>query len=115
MVARERMMRVTSKHSSSRRGFFLVSLLVRLVGKPVERVEPHDLWICTTLHRSTHPPTKTLDYFPLLPDSSNSQLFPLLDDTTNDATGCPVQMFYIVRHSANNFEIRTVGTKVCNS
>lgn len=31
-----------------------------------------------------------LDYFPLLPDSSDSQLFPLLRDTANDATGCPV-------------------------
>lgn len=51
---REGVMRVTSKHSSSRRGFFLVSLLVRLVGKPVERVEPHDLWIRTALHRSTY-------------------------------------------------------------
>lgn len=55
MVVRERMMRVTSKHFFSRRGFSLfVYSLVRLVGKPVERVEPHDLWIRTALHRSTY-------------------------------------------------------------
>lgn len=54
MVVRERVMRVTSKHSSSRRGFFLIPVLVRLVGKSVERVEPHDLWIRTALHRSTY-------------------------------------------------------------
>lgn len=96
MVVRERMMRVTSKHSFSRRGFFLVYSLVRLVGKPVERVEPHDLWIRTALHRSTYvlqlPSCTTdeeiLDYFPVtrlerLPTISTSP-------SANDATGCPV-------------------------
>lgn len=113
MVVRERVMRVTSKHSSSRRGFFLIPVLVRLVGKSVERVEPHDLWIRTALHRSTYrhchraPPPKTLDYFPLLPDSSNSQLFPLHDNTANDATGCPVQASSIIRHLTNNSRTRT--------
>lgn len=108
------MTRVTSKHSSSRRGFFLVSLLVRPVGKPVERVEPHDLWIRTALHRSTHrrrrrrPSTISHCY----QTRATPNYFHPLDDPANDTTGCPVQIPRVARHSANNFEIRTVDMKI---
>ncbi|CAL1688547.1 unnamed protein product [Lasius platythorax] len=71
--------------------------------------------------RTAQPPScnddeEILDYFPLLPDSIDSQPFPLLGNTANDATGCPVyQMCSIILVTPLGKQYRDPpGTRVRN-
>lgn len=113
MVVRERMMRVTSKHFFSRRGFSLfVYSLVRLVGKPVERVEPHDLWIRTALHRSTYVLQRRRRDPRLFPAVTRLDRLPTISTSRQHCQRCyrvsRVQMcsIILVHRSANNTGIR---------